>query len=209
MASVSTWFRICWEERSCWTEFWGCQISRRETPRPSYARWPKLWSIYTHRGWDGRYNSSPTTPSRLTSLVPPGLCLIWFHIAVCSLFQVVHRDLKPSNIRYCDDSGLPESIRICDFAFAKQLRAENGLLMTPCYTATFMAPEVHKYPRADSIIWLCVLLKLRLRACVHMYVCGCFQILRKQGYDAACDIWSLGILLYTMIAGLVFILKMF
>ncbi|KAK2854145.1 hypothetical protein Q5P01_006806 [Channa striata] len=80
---------------------------------------------------------------------------------------VVHRDLKPSNIRYADDSGLPESIRICDFGFAKQLRAENGLLMTPCYTATFIAPEV----------------------------------LRKQGYDAACDIWSLGILLYTMIAG--------
>uniref|UniRef100_A0A8C5D9H9 non-specific serine/threonine protein kinase n=1 Tax=Gouania willdenowi TaxID=441366 RepID=A0A8C5D9H9_GOUWI len=80
---------------------------------------------------------------------------------------VVHRDLKPSNIRYSDDSGLPESIRICDFGFAKQLRAENGLLMTPCYTATFMAPE----------------------------------ILKKQGYDAACDIWSLGILLYTMIAG--------
>uniref|UniRef100_A0A669BIL6 Ribosomal protein S6 kinase n=1 Tax=Oreochromis niloticus TaxID=8128 RepID=A0A669BIL6_ORENI len=80
---------------------------------------------------------------------------------------VVHRDLKPSNIRYADDSGLPECIRICDFGFAKQLRAENGLLMTPCYTATFMAPEVHQ----------------------------------KQGYDAACDIWSLGILLYTMIAG--------
>uniref|UniRef100_A0A3B3D162 non-specific serine/threonine protein kinase n=1 Tax=Oryzias melastigma TaxID=30732 RepID=A0A3B3D162_ORYME len=80
---------------------------------------------------------------------------------------VVHRDLKPSNVRYADDSGLPESIRICDFGFARQLRAENGLLMTPCYTATFMAPEV----------------------------------LRKQGYDAACDIWSLGILLYTMIAG--------
>uniref|UniRef100_A0A3B3X146 non-specific serine/threonine protein kinase n=1 Tax=Poecilia mexicana TaxID=48701 RepID=A0A3B3X146_9TELE len=80
---------------------------------------------------------------------------------------VVHRDLKPSNIRYADEAGLPESIRICDFGFAKQLRAENGLLMTPCYTATFMAPEVPL----------------------------------KQGYDAACDIWSLGILLYTMIAG--------
>lgn len=80
---------------------------------------------------------------------------------------VVHRDLKPSNVQYVDDSGLPESIRLSDFGFAKQLRAENGLLMTPCYTATFMAPEV----------------------------------LRKQGYDAACDIWSLGILLYTMIAG--------
>ncbi|XP_077613539.1 ribosomal protein S6 kinase alpha-2 [Crocuta crocuta] len=80
---------------------------------------------------------------------------------------VVHRDLKPSNILYMDESGNPESIRICDFGFAKQLRAENGLLMTPCYTANFVAPEV----------------------------------LKRQGYDAACDIWSLGTLLYTMLAG--------
>lgn len=63
-----------------------------------------------------------------------------------SAFQVVHRDLKPSNILYMDESGNPESIRICDFGFAKQLRAENGLLMTPCYTANFVAPEVHSPP---------------------------------------------------------------
>uniref|UniRef100_A0A4W3I034 Ribosomal protein S6 kinase n=1 Tax=Callorhinchus milii TaxID=7868 RepID=A0A4W3I034_CALMI len=80
---------------------------------------------------------------------------------------VVHRDLKPSNILYMNESGDPESIRICDFGFAKQLRGENGLLMTPCYTANFVAPEV----------------------------------LMRQGYDAACDIWSLGVLLYTMLAG--------
>uniref|UniRef100_A0A6A7FRR2 non-specific serine/threonine protein kinase n=2 Tax=Hirondellea gigas TaxID=1518452 RepID=A0A6A7FRR2_9CRUS len=80
---------------------------------------------------------------------------------------VVHRDLKPSNIMYADVSGSPESLRICDFGFAKQLRSVNGLLMTPCYTANFVAPEV----------------------------------LKKQGYDAACDIWSLGVLLYTMLAG--------
>ncbi|KAH0503142.1 Ribosomal protein S6 kinase alpha-1 [Microtus ochrogaster] len=54
---------------------------------------------------------------------------------------VVHRDLKPSNILYVDESGNPECLRICDFGFAKQLRAENGLLMTPCYTANFVAPE--------------------------------------------------------------------
>lgn len=59
-----------------------------------------------------------------------------------SCLKVVHRDLKPSNILYTDDSNNADSIRICDFGFAKQLRGENGLLLTPCYTANFVAPEV-------------------------------------------------------------------
>lgn len=79
---------------------------------------------------------------------------------------VVHRDLKPSNIMYADRSNDPRSIKICDFGFAKQIRAENGLLMTPCYTASWVAPEV----------------------------------LLEQGYDRACDVWSLGVILYTMLA---------
>lgn len=80
---------------------------------------------------------------------------------------VVHRDLKPSNILYESEDMQPESLRVSDFGFAKQLRAENGLLMTPCYTANFVAPEV----------------------------------LKRQGYDEACDIWSLGIILYILLAG--------
>lgn len=68
---------------------------------------------------------------------------------------------------YADNSDRPEALRIIDFGFAKQLRDENGLLMTPCYTAHYAAPEV----------------------------------LKRQGYDAACDIWSLGVLLYIMLSG--------
>ncbi|KAB0345871.1 hypothetical protein FD755_024469, partial [Muntiacus reevesi] len=72
---------------------------------------------------------------------------------------VVHRDLKPSNILYMDESANADSIRICDFGFAKQLRGENGLLLTPCYTANFVAPEVffkasifafNSFPLVDS-----------------------------------------------------------
>jgi p90 ribosomal S6 kinase len=80
---------------------------------------------------------------------------------------VVHRDLKPSNVVYADRSDNARALRICDFGFAKQMRAGNGLLMTPCYTANFVAPEV----------------------------------LRRQGYDQACDVWSMGVLLFTMLAG--------
>lgn len=36
--------------------------------------------------------------------------------------------------------------------------------------------------------------------CFHLPL-SFIQVLKRQGYDAACDIWSLGILLYTMLAG--------
>lgn len=80
---------------------------------------------------------------------------------------VVHRDLKPSNLLYASINHSPDSLKLCDLGFAKQLRADNGLLMTPCYTANFVAPEV----------------------------------LKRQGYDLACDIWSLGVLLYITLSG--------
>ena len=80
---------------------------------------------------------------------------------------VVHRDLKLSNILYADKTGNLDSLRIVDFGFAKQLSADNRLLMTPCYTANFVTHEVMK----------------------------------RQGYDAACDVWICCIILYTMLAG--------
>lgn len=75
--------------------------------------------------------------------------------------------MKPSNLLYASINQTPDSLKLCDLGFAKQLRADNGLLMTPCYTANFVAPEV----------------------------------LKRQGYDLACDIWSLGVLLYIMLDG--------
>lgn len=75
--------------------------------------------------------------------------------------------MKPSNLLYASINQAPDTLKLCDLGFAKQLRADNGLLMTPCYTANFVAPEV----------------------------------LKRQGYDQLCDIWSLGVLLYITLSG--------
>ncbi|CAO2624166.1 Ribosomal protein S6 kinase alpha-3 [Lemmus lemmus] len=95
---------------------------------------------------------------------------------------VVHRDLKPSNILYVDESGNPESIRICDFGFAKQLRAENGLLMTPCYTANFVAPEdlVSKMLHVDPHQRLTAALVLRHPWIVHWDQLPQYQLNRQD-----------------------------
>ena len=77
--------------------------------------------------------------------------IIIYSVAYLHSNNVAHRDLKPSNILYADESGDPNTIRIVDFGFAKQVRHDNGLLVTPSFTKSYVAPEVnlmqysHKY----------------------------------------------------------------
>ena len=101
------------------------------SPFPPFRFWVLLPPLWAHL---------LTLPALAVDLGPGSLPTWSTDPAPCP--QVVHRDLTPSNILYVDESGNPECLRICDFGFAKQLRAENGLLMTPCYTANVVAPEV-------------------------------------------------------------------
>ena len=87
-----------------------------------------------------------------------------FSVAYLHKNNVAHRDLKPSNILYADESGKfvdisdgilililgdPTTIRIVDFGFAKQIRHENGLLVTPSFTKSYVAPEVISLQQYD------------------------------------------------------------
>lgn len=62
-------------------------------------------------------------------------------------------------------------IKVVDFGFATLL-PESKTLMTPCFTLPYAPPEI-----------------------LSSYVGS------PAGYDASCDLWSLGVILYTMLSG--------
>ncbi|XP_023701580.1 ribosomal protein S6 kinase alpha-5 isoform X2 [Cryptotermes secundus] len=84
---------------------------------------------------------------------------------------VVHRDLKPENLLFTDDSEQAD-IKIVDFGFAG-LKQEKEPMHTPCFTLHYAAPEVLKEAFSNG----------------------------TDGYDENCDLWSLGVILYTMLSG--------
>ncbi|KAJ9578919.1 hypothetical protein L9F63_004876, partial [Diploptera punctata] len=84
---------------------------------------------------------------------------------------VVHRDLKPENLLFTDDTDEAD-IKIVDFGFARLIQ-EKEPMHTPCFTLYYAAPEVLKEATSRT----------------------------STGYDQNCDLWSLGVILYTMLSG--------
>ncbi|XP_064600008.1 LOW QUALITY PROTEIN: ribosomal protein S6 kinase alpha-5-like [Liolophura sinensis] len=70
-----------------------------------------------------------------------------------------------------EDSSDDAEIKLVDFGFAR-LKKPDQPLQTPCFTLHYAAPEVLKQ---TSVI--------------------------KDGYDESCDLWSLGVIMYTMLSG--------
>ncbi|XP_054711276.1 ribosomal protein S6 kinase alpha-5-like [Uloborus diversus] len=87
---------------------------------------------------------------------------------------VVHRDLKPENLLFVD-SAENSVVKIVDFGFARLMPTENQKMNSPCFTLQYAAPEVLKQ---------------------QLVLSGA-----NSGYSEACDLWSLGVIMYTMLSG--------
>ena len=88
--------------------------------------------------------------------------------------HIVHRDLKPENILLARHDAAGRSlptIKIADFGLAKLVGVGGQAAATFCGTPQYFAPEV-----------------LESRN-------------RRKGYDTACDLWSIGVLMYILLSG--------
>ncbi|RNF10843.1 protein kinase [Trypanosoma conorhini] len=95
---------------------------------------------------------------------------------------VMHRDLKTEHVLISaptDRTGPPTSVRICDFGFAASKVPNGECVGTPQYSA----PEVAAIGVAQS------------RA-------GSGSGSGSGSYDEKCDIWSLGVVAYAILSGM-------
>lgn len=75
------------------------------------------------------------------------------------------------------DMSEKAELKIVDFGFAA-MNPKNEAMMTPCFTLPYSAPEVLK------------------------------QITnRKSGYDESCDLWSLGVILVSLLECKIYLMR--
>lgn len=92
---------------------------------------------------------------------------------------IAHRDIKPANILLPDPLSL-DGAKLCDFDLASRAKTANEVrgdicMTSPVGSAEFMAPEV-------------------VRA-------FCAMDDERVKYDQKCDMWSLGVITYSLLAG--------
>ena len=125
-------------------------------------------------------------------------------------------DLKPENL-LIDNKGY---LKITDFGFAKKL-PPGSKTYTLCGTPEYLAPEVRHAPLTPCLVLkgystaLCSALQDARVFAPEMYAFASvvqgavsvhsgvvLQVILQQGHDRAADWWTLGILIYELVAGM-------
>jgi len=100
---------------------------------------------------------------------------------------IAHRDLKPENILCMEDAedAVASSIRLCDFDLCSKVQpnVSTPRLASPVGSPEYLAPEVVEvFLNEDNIL---------------------YDLLDDEdlSYDKRCDLWSLGVICYTLLCG--------
>jgi serine/threonine-protein kinase ULK2 len=152
---------------------------------------------------------------RLMRDLSAGLKFLWGQ-------ELIHRDIKPQNLLLTgalpldeinDPDATPDeetrrrqinfpssqfSLKIADFGFARHLQTAS-LAETLCGSPLYMAPEIlqhHRYEICHNILYsLFVIYETCLEESLTLLTL-CFE-----RYDAKADLWSVGTVLFEMVAG--------
>jgi len=97
---------------------------------------------------------------------------------------IAHRDLKPENILCMEEENVASNIRLCDFDLCSKVQPtiSTPRLASPVGSPEYLAPEVVEvFVNEDNIL---------------------YDLLDEDlSYDKRCDLWSLGVIGYTLLCG--------